>query len=226
MSRVIRAELFKLRTTSAWWVFGLATLLSTGVMLAVDCVDAHLLLLPFDQYVTLSTHGHGTNVPADFLAHLQEEWSAGHDAVAQAATIYTAGQLIGVLLACLLGIVLITGEYHHQTATSTFTITPRRATVVRGKLVTAVTLAGASWLLSTVVSVVVGAVFLHSQGSAPSWATGVSSARSCSTWRPTPSGRCSASGSERSSATSWGRPSPRPCCTWPGRRPPAACSNC
>jgi len=69
-----------------------------------------------------------------------------------------------VLLACLLGIVLITGEYHHQTATTTFTLTPRRTTVVRGKLVTAVGLAGASWLASTVVSVVAGAVFLHTQG--------------------------------------------------------------
>jgi ABC-2 type transport system permease protein len=164
MTRVIRAELFKLRTTNAWWVFGLATLLSTGVMLAVDCVNAHSLLLPFDQFVALSTHGHGADVPADFLAHLQDEWTTGHDAVTQAATIYTSGQLIGVLLACLLGIVLITGEYHHQTATSTFTLTPRRTTVVRGKLVTAVGLAGLSWLLSTVVSVVVGAVFLHSQG--------------------------------------------------------------
>jgi ABC-type transport system involved in multi-copper enzyme maturation permease subunit len=164
MNRVIRAELFKLRTTSAWWVFGLATLLSTVVMVVIDCVNAHSLLQPFDQYVALSTHGHGGNVPADFLAHLKDEWTTGHNAITQAATIYTAGQLIGVLLACLLGIVLITGEYHHQTATSTFTLTPRRTTVVRGKLVTAVLLAAASWLVSTVISVVAGAVFLHSQG--------------------------------------------------------------
>jgi ABC-type transport system involved in multi-copper enzyme maturation permease subunit len=164
MNRVIRAELFKLRTTNAWWLFGAATLVSTAIMLVVDCVNAHSLLQPFDQFVALSTHGHGSNVPADFLSRLQDEWTVGHDAVTQAATIYTSGQLIGVLLACLLGIVLITGEYHHQTATTTFVLTPRRTTVVRGKLVTAVGLAGASWLLSTVISVVAGAIFLHSQG--------------------------------------------------------------
>jgi ABC-type transport system involved in multi-copper enzyme maturation permease subunit len=164
MTRVIRAELFKLRTTSTWWVFTLATVVSTAVVLVVDIVNARSLLQPFAQYVATHTHGHGGNLPADFLAHLKDEWTAGHSAVTQAATIYTSGQLIGVLLACLLGIVLITSEYHHQTATTTFVLTPRRTTVVRAKLVTAVGLAAASWLVSTVISLVAGAVFLSSQG--------------------------------------------------------------
>jgi ABC-2 type transport system permease protein len=69
-----------------------------------------------------------------------------------------------VLLACLLGIVLITSEYHHQTATTTFLLTADRTRVVAGKLVTAVIIAALSWLLSTLLSVVAGAIVLHVEG--------------------------------------------------------------
>lgn len=164
MKRLIHAELFKLRTTSMWWIFAGATVISTVVMLVVDLVAAHSLLKPFDQYVALETHGHGDSIPADFLAHLQSDWALGHNVVTQAATIYTAGQLIGVLLACLLGIVLVTSEYYQQTATTTFLLTPHRSRVVAGKLGAAVLMAGLAWLVSTVVSVVAGAVFLHVEG--------------------------------------------------------------
>jgi ABC-type transport system involved in multi-copper enzyme maturation permease subunit len=164
MTRLIRAELFKLRTTSTWWLFAAATFVSTALMLVIDLVNAHSLLKPFAEYVKLETHGRGGQIPPQFLARLQSEWSLGHNVVTQAATIYTSGQLIGVLLACLLGIVLITGEYHHQTATTTFLWTPHRSRVVAGKLATAVIMAGLAWLLSTVVSVVTGAIFLSREG--------------------------------------------------------------
>jgi ABC-2 type transport system permease protein len=164
MTRLIRAEVFKLRTTNLWWLFGLATLVSTAVMLAVNCVAAHSLLKPFDQYLALRTHGHLTQIRPEFLARMRGEWELGHQVVTQAATIYSSGQVIGVLLACLLGIVLITGEYHHQTATTTFLLTPHRSIVVAGKLATAVLMAALSWLISTIVSVIAGVIFLHSEG--------------------------------------------------------------
>ncbi|WP_433042709.1 ABC transporter permease subunit [Dactylosporangium sp. CS-033363] len=168
MTQLVRAELFKLRTTSLWWLFAAATLISTGVVLAVDLVQAHELLQPFDQFVAL--HAHGRNVaqmPPEFLNRLRGEWDLGHSAVTQAATIFTAGQLIGVLLACLLGVVLITGEYHQQTATTTFLLTPHRGAVVAAKLVTAVILAAASWLVSTALAVAAGAIFLGGEGYGP-----------------------------------------------------------
>jgi ABC-2 type transport system permease protein len=164
VNRLVRAEIFKLRTTNLWWLFAAATVVSTIVMLAVDAVAARALLKPFDQFVSLDTHGHGGQIPPDFLAHLQSEWQAGHSAITQAVTIYTSGQLIGVLLACLLGIVLVTGEFQHQTATTTFLLNPHRGAVVAGKLVTAVLMAVLAWLVSTVITVVAGAIFLHSQG--------------------------------------------------------------
>ena len=164
MTRLVRAELFKLRTTSAWWLFACAIVASTLTVLVVNCVNAYSLLKPFDQFVNLHTHGHGSTVPADFLTHLRDEWTLGHSGVTQAATIYTSGQLVGALLVCLLGIVLVTSEFYQQTATSTFLQTPRRSSVIAGKLVAAVLVAGLAWLTATVVTVVLGAVFLHVEG--------------------------------------------------------------
>lgn len=164
MTRLIHAELFKLRTTSMGWLFAVATVLSTAVMFTVNAVNANSLLKPFAQYVALETHGHGDRIPPQFLAHLQNDWQLGHSVVTQATALYTSGQLIGVLLACLLGIVLITSEYHQQTATTTFLQTPRRTRVVAGKLGTAIVVAAGSWLVSTVLSVVAGAIFLRHLG--------------------------------------------------------------
>jgi ABC-type transport system involved in multi-copper enzyme maturation permease subunit len=164
MNRLVRAELFKLRTTNAWWLFALASILATAVMLVVDGVSAHSLLKPLAQYLVVESHGHATNLPPEFLARLTDEWTLGHPAATQAVVLYTSGQLPGVLLVCLLGVVLVTSEYHHQTATTTFLLTPRRTSVITAKLVSAVLLAGLAWLASTVLSVVAGAIFLHVEG--------------------------------------------------------------
>jgi ABC-type transport system involved in multi-copper enzyme maturation permease subunit len=164
MTNLIRAELFKLRTTSAWWIFAVGAVLSTVVPLVINVVNARALLKPFSQYVSIQTHGHGNGPDAGFLTHLHDDWIAGHNAVTQASTIFTSGQLLGVLLTTLLGIVLVTSEYYQQTATTTFLLTPHRTKVVAGKLITGVLLAAGAWLLSTVISVVTGVVFLHSQG--------------------------------------------------------------
>ena len=164
MTRLVRAELFKLRTTHAWWILTLATVVSTAATLVVNCIQAHTLLQSFSQYVVLQTHDHADKPPADFIAQMRSEWILGHNAVTQAATIYTSGQLIGLLLAALLGIVVVTSEYYQQTATSTFLITPRRSTVIAGKLMTAIVIAAGAWLVSTLISVVTGLVFLHGQG--------------------------------------------------------------
>lgn len=164
MNRLVRAELYKLRTTSLVWTFVTANVLTTAVVLTVNCVQANSLLKSFTEFVKLSTHHHDDQPHADFLARLRDDWTLGHSAVTQAAKIYTSGQLIGVLLACLLGIVLVTSEYHHQTATSTFLLTPRRTPVLAAKLFAALIAAGIAWLASTLISVVTGVVFLHNEG--------------------------------------------------------------
>lgn len=160
----VQAELFKLRTTSAWWLFTVAIVLSTVTVLIVNAFNAHALLLPFSGYVKLHRHHDDGHISADFLAHLKDDWTVGHNAVTQAATIYTSGQLIGLLLVCLLGIVIVTSEFFQQTATNTFLITPRRGTVMAAKMLAAILLAVAAWLVTTVITVTGGALFLRSQG--------------------------------------------------------------
>jgi ABC-2 type transport system permease protein len=165
MMRLVRAELFKLRTTNVWWLFSLAVVLSTAASVAINCVQAHSLFKPFNEYVSLQSHGRpAADMRPDRLAELHTEWLLGHNAVTQAANIFTSGQFLGVLFASLLGILLITNEYHHQTATTTFLLIPHRATVVAGKLITGILVGGLFWLVSTVINLVAGVIFLHSEG--------------------------------------------------------------
>lgn len=163
---LLRAELFKLRTIKMWWVFALAWVLTTGIVLVVNCVNARALLKPFDQYVSIQTHGHESVATLDpgRLAHFKDDWTAGHDLVTQASHIYTSGQLIGLLLSCLLAIVIVTVEFQQLTATSTFLTTPKRSQVVAAKLGTALICAFLAWAGTTLISVVTGALFLHGQG--------------------------------------------------------------
>ena len=164
MTRLIRGELLKLRTTNTWWLFGLAALVMTGLALLINSLQAHYALLPFDAFLRANTGRQGDAPRPDQLARLHDEWLLGHDVVGQAATIFTSGQFIGVLLVMLLGILLITNEYHHQTATTTFLGTPHRTTVVLGKLATGVVLAAFFWFFTTVLNLVVGVLFLNSEG--------------------------------------------------------------
>ena len=48
---------------------------------------AFSVLPNFASYVAAESHGHGSTVPPEFLAHMQADWAAGHSAVTQAATI-------------------------------------------------------------------------------------------------------------------------------------------
>ena len=166
-SNLVRAELFKMRTTHAWWVYSLAILLGTVVMWVIDAVNARGLLGSFASFLAAHRHGpHGPHdpLPADFVARLHGEWLAGHSATTQAVTLYTANQLTGLLLVCLLGIVIVTSEFHHRTATTTFLVTPTRGAVIRAKLVTSLGVAGATWAVTTLICLLGGAAFLHSQG--------------------------------------------------------------
>ena len=164
MTRLIRGELLKIRTTNTWWLFGLGALVMTGVALTINSIQAHFFLKPFDDYLSSTRRRGPGDLPRGRLTALQQEWAANHDVIGQAAKIFTSGQFIGVLIVMLLGILLITNEYHHQTVTTTFLNTPHRTTVVLGKLVTGVLLGAFFWLATTAVNLVVGSIFLHSQG--------------------------------------------------------------
>jgi ABC-type transport system involved in multi-copper enzyme maturation permease subunit len=81
-----------------------------------------------------------------------------------AANLYTSGQFFGVMLVMVLGALVVTNEYFHQTATATFLATPHRTTVIVAKLIAGVALGAVAWVLTTAISVTVGVIFLNSEG--------------------------------------------------------------
>jgi ABC-2 type transport system permease protein len=181
--RLLRAEYLKIVTTHAWWIVGGCALLITALALLINCVNASQ---QFDQAKAGPPLGDGPPAPAPGepgptgspapgepgagrdSAELLAEWHRQFDPapllIRNAAAIYTSGQLFGVLLVMLLGVIMVTSEFHHQTATATFLTTPRRTDVIIAKFAMAVGLAAALWLALTAIDVGVGTLVLHAHG--------------------------------------------------------------
>jgi ABC-2 type transport system permease protein len=150
MNRLVRAELLKIRTTRTWWLFALGVLGFTALALLVNCVQAHMYL------------HHSAPVPTGAGAdQARAQIEARADVTGQAANIYTSGQYFGLLLTLLLGILLVTNEYHHQMATTTFLVTPLRTRVIAAKFLAAVLIGAGFWLLALLPSLLTGVLFLR-----------------------------------------------------------------
>ncbi|MDE3087287.1 MAG: hypothetical protein KGJ77_11040 [Acidobacteriota bacterium] len=110
MIRLVRAEVFKLRTVwSTWLMLGITALLVifvTGLTASVS---------PDRRAVT------------SFPARGSAAW----------LDIVFSGMTVAVYLAIVLGAVMITGEHRHKTITPTFLAEPRRGRTVAAKLVVA-----------------------------------------------------------------------------------------
>jgi ABC-type transport system involved in multi-copper enzyme maturation permease subunit len=156
MNRLIRSEILKIRTTNTWWIFALASIVMTGLTLAANCVQAHYYL---HEKLNLPS-----DLPAAEAEQARQAWEAQHQVVTQAANIFTSGQFFGCLFVALLGILLVTNEYYHQTATATFLTTPNRSRIVAAKLITGIAYAGAFWLLITVIDLITGVIFFKIEG--------------------------------------------------------------
>lgn len=144
---LVRSELLKIGTTSTWWIFGLISLPLWGLTLLVNYVQTSFLADPANrEQVT------GDN--ADVLA-------AVSDGPVLAANLYTNGQFFGLLIVMLLGVIVVTNEYFHQTATTTFLTSPRRTEVILAKLAAASLLGLLFWLITTVMNLVFGALLLN-----------------------------------------------------------------
>lgn len=153
MTNLVRAELLKVRTTKTWWLFGLGVLLFTALALLVNALQAH-------QYLH-----QGVSVPPGTSGRAAEqaraEIEARRDVAGQAANMYTSGQYFGVLLTMLLGMLVVTNEFFHQTATTTFLVTPRRTRVITAKFLATIVASVAFWLLALVPSLIVGVLYLR-----------------------------------------------------------------
>lgn len=151
----IRSELLKIRTTNTWWLFGIGLVVMTGLALLVNCLQADFYLgqEPPDT----------SGLSPDDAAQAQEEFEAQHNVEGQAANVFTSGQYFGGLFLLLLGMLMVTNEFYHQTATATFLTRPNRAAVVVAKLCTGVFFAGVFWVITTLLSLVVGVLFFQGQ---------------------------------------------------------------
>ena len=148
---LIRSEFLKIRTTNTWWIFGLGVVGTTGLTLLINCAQAHYYLKDFNN----STEGLDPE-QAD-LARQQA------DVVAQAANVFTSGQVFGGLFTLLLGMLLITNEFYHQTATATFLTTPHRTAVVSAKLVAGMVFAAIFWFITAALSLATGLIFFQAE---------------------------------------------------------------
>jgi len=157
---LIRGELLKIRTTNTWWLFGLGIIGFTALALLINCIVANETLGAAPPDVASMSPQEAADAQATFAAQSQ--------VITQAANIYTSGQFFGGLFVLLLGMLLITNEFYHQTATATFLTTPHRTAVVTAKLITGVAFAAAFWIIITAIDLTVGAIFLNSQGYSPS----------------------------------------------------------
>ena len=141
--RLVHSELLKIRTTNAWWWFALGTLAWTLVALAFNMWFA---------YTAMSD-------PESFGPQMGGLTSPEY----HAANIYTSGQFLGLMFVMLIGILMVTNEFFHQTATATFLTTPRRTVVIMSKLAAAVLIGMAFAVVITLIDLAAGAVFLQTQ---------------------------------------------------------------
>ncbi|MEV0330009.1 ABC transporter permease [Micromonospora echinospora] len=144
MMNLVRSELLKIRTTSTWWLLAIGAFLATAVAFAFNAWLTHVSL---------------TGDPAE-IGLPPEEAAAQADVAGQAANLYTSGQFFGLLLVMLIGILMVTNEFFHQTATTTFLSTPRRTSVIASKLVAASLMGFVFWLATTVIALVAGVIFM------------------------------------------------------------------
>ncbi|MEJ3743981.1 ABC transporter permease subunit [Actinomycetes bacterium KLBMP 9797] len=147
---LVRSEFLKIRTTNMWWLFALGAFLLWALTFFINAVTA---------YVTLAE----STTPEGMSAEDAATFEATQDVVYQAANLYTSGQFFGLMFVLLLGIVLVTSEFHHQTITTTFLTTPHRTAVITAKLVAAALTGAAFWLVTTLINIPATMIFLATQ---------------------------------------------------------------
>lgn len=105
MRNLIRAELLKLRTTRMFWY----------------CALAALAFVPISLTISILTAGkEGAGAALDTSEGIRNVMSAASS---------------GTLIVLIIGILMMAGEFRHNTATSTFLVSPDRRRVVGAKLI-------------------------------------------------------------------------------------------
>jgi ABC-type transport system involved in multi-copper enzyme maturation permease subunit len=153
--RLIGAEIMKIRTTNTWWLFGIGIIGFTALALLVNGLNHHYALYP--PLAQMGPEGRQRAL----IAQAAAQTHAG--LAAMAADLMTSGQFFGCLFAMLMGMLVVTNEFFHQTATATFMVNPHRTAVIMAKLAAATAFGVLFWLVSTVIDAVVTPIFVSSQ---------------------------------------------------------------
>jgi ABC-type transport system involved in multi-copper enzyme maturation permease subunit len=141
MTRLVRAEWTKLFTTRVW----------IGLLLGA-CVLAGGFSALFTGLAGVSQNGQ-PGLPAVGTSDYEQ-------------LVFSVGANASVLL-LILGVIGMTQEYRHRTATPTFLTTPRRGNVVIGKLLAYALVAVPFALLILAVNVLVVEIYAGARGDAP-----------------------------------------------------------
>jgi ABC-2 type transport system permease protein len=172
--RLVKAELLKIWTTNTWWIFGILTLAFTAIALLINLFQAHS---DIGNVAHLKAQGPPNfdvppgqqgDINPDEIARIKAQYAASIDMsrvlIKNAANIYTSGQFFGLLFVVILGALIVTNEFFHQTATTTFLTTPRRTEVILSKFGAAALFGAGFWLMITVIDLAVGSLFFSSEG--------------------------------------------------------------
>lgn len=144
---LVNAELLKIRTTSTWWIFALITLPLWALTLLANWAGSNI---------------NASADTADLPAEQAEQIRVANEAVNVASNLYTSGQFLGVLIVLLLGAIVVTNEFFHQTATTTFLVTPRREAVIVAKLIASTVIGLGFWLVTTLLNLLFVPLILNS----------------------------------------------------------------
>jgi len=153
--RLVMAEFMKIRTTNTWWLFVAGVLLFTALALTRNGARHDFDLNP--QLDGLSPPDKAQALAQAAQAHTPASLHA------IAGDMMTSGQFIGVLFAMIIGILVATNEYAHQTATATFMANPRRTRVILAKFVAASGFGALFWSASTLLNTIVTPIYLHGE---------------------------------------------------------------
>lgn len=138
--RATRSELTKQFTTSTWWILGLVLLVYVGS-------TAGGLAATFGALASGALGADAVNGPALAPADV-------------APIVYSLATAVGYVFPVLIGTLLVTNEFRHQTLTPTFLATPRRGVALGGKAVTGIVLGALYAALALLATVGLGAIVL------------------------------------------------------------------
>jgi ABC-2 type transport system permease protein len=160
-ARLVAAEILKIRTTRAWWLFIGGFALASALAVAFGWGMNNNVLHP-----TVADYPAGAGRNAVLAQAASARTVPG--AAALAASMMTSGQFLLVLITLMLGVHVATSEYHARTVTSTFLVEPRRSRVMLAKVIVCALFGTAFWAIATVLDGVTTPFFLAAEHLPPS----------------------------------------------------------